>query len=73
MPAYLTLKHFESLIGRQGHIWDVGIAGSNPVTPTIDFSVHSDHIGNVLFRAHRYPSGIFTFIGSSDCDAASDG
>jgi hypothetical protein len=28
------------------HLWDVDVAGSNPVTPTTYFWVRSDHIGN---------------------------
>jgi hypothetical protein len=32
---------------------DVGVAGSNPVTPTIDSKVYSGHMGNGLYRTHR--------------------
>ena len=34
-------------------IRDVGVAGSNPVTPTILLRVYSGDIGNRLFRRHR--------------------
>jgi RHS repeat-associated protein len=34
------------------YVRDVGVAGSNPVTPTNDNKVHSDHMGNGLYRAH---------------------
>ena len=35
------------------YVRDVGVAGSNPVTPTTDFRVLTEHIGNDLYRGHR--------------------
>ena len=43
------LVHF----GPQPNLRDVGVAGSNPVTPTNDSWVRSGQTGNGLFRAHR--------------------
>ncbi len=38
------------------YVRDVGVAGSNPVTPAILailFRVRSGHMGNGLYRTHR--------------------
>lgn len=40
----------------RSHVRDVRVAGSNPVTPTIDLRVYSGLIGNVSYRSFEFSS-----------------